>query len=55
LMLIPSLHFKAPPSFQFKSIVLPIPLLSVPFSSITLQVLPFARYHPYLPNIKIFP
>jgi hypothetical protein len=42
---------KPPLPFHSKSDVLPISLLSVPFSSVALQVLAFARYHPYLPNI----
>jgi hypothetical protein len=42
---------KPPLPFHSKSDVLPMSLLSVPFSSVALQVLAFARYHPYLPNI----
>ena len=39
-----------PLPFQFKSVVLPVPLLVVSFSSFALRVLAFVWYHPYLRN-----
>jgi hypothetical protein len=50
LMLILPLHFKAPPLVPLQECYLTHPLLVVPFSSVTLQVLAFIWYHPYLCN-----